>query len=64
MYNINFLPQMKKFREQLFGAGVNPRDVELNHSYCPPAELEMLECVEDTNGEWVPRESFENSANH
>jgi len=72
MYNIDFLPQLERFRRDLFGAmpeypalpyeEVKPlADVRLRghgpdptYRYLPPPSVEVIDCVLDVNGEWVP----------
>jgi len=53
MYNADFLPQIKKFRRDVFG------DEEYNRGGAPrryvlPPNVKVLECKEDINGEYVP----------
>jgi len=55
MYNIDFLRQTEKSRIYLFRAGCFDREIEeAFRRYFPPAGVEILECHEDINGEWVP----------
>jgi len=58
MYNIDFLPQLEEFRKHLWGAGCVDVQVAAEKAsrrgYVPPADVEILPCYEDTNGEWVP----------
>ena len=60
MYNVDFLPQLEKFRRSLRRAEEVPEGERLDYThlrYSPPPGVRILECVEDTNGEWVPRKS-------
>ncbi|MBS3079660.1 hypothetical protein J4218_06060 [Candidatus Pacearchaeota archaeon] len=55
MYNTDFLPQLEASRRHLFGS-LDTRDaVRRMNNYVPPSNLQVLPCVEDTNGEWVPQ---------
>jgi len=58
MHNTYFLSQLEEFRRYLWGAGcVDTRAAaeEASRSgYVPPADVEILPCHEDPNGEWVP----------
>jgi len=54
MYNIDFLPQLEESRRHFFGS-LEPREaVQRISPYFPPVGLRVVECVEDTNGEFVP----------
>lgn len=63
MYNIDFLQQLERAREHLFGEGVGEvrehlDDIEASGlGYFPPPDVKILKCHEDTNGEWVPDQS-------
>lgn len=62
MYNIVFLPQLERFKEDLFGAGcvdVRASAEEASRRYVLPDHIKTIPCVEDTNGEWVPVTSLE-----
>jgi len=58
MYNIDFLPQLEGFRGDLWGAScVDARtaaELASGRGYVPPADIRILPCYEDVNGEWVP----------
>ncbi len=59
MYNTDFLPQMEKYRRELFGVAgiVDPQGAAASAAamnYFPPLGMKMVPCHEDTNGEWVP----------
>tara|TARA_Y100000310_G_scaffold231097_1_gene233620 strand:- start:146 stop:340 length:195 start_codon:yes stop_codon:yes gene_type:complete len=61
MYNcVDFGEQLKNARRRLWG-NRDPRDVSQRFSgrYVPPSDVEMIRCVEDTNGEWVPERDEE-----
>ncbi len=57
MYNIDFLPQLEKSKRFIFGMACSDgKSVEESAmEYVPPANLEVIGCYEDVNGEWVPR---------
>jgi len=62
MYNIDFLPQLQRSEEHLFGRSfLNPREVsdEFYPRYSPLKEARILECKEDSNGEFVPIDALE-----
>ena len=65
MYNTDFLPQLERAREHLFGRGVVDVREHLDEiqaselGYFPPPDVKIVECREDTNGEWVPVNSLE-----
>ncbi|MEN9626739.1 MAG: hypothetical protein RL557_1067 [archaeon] len=58
MYNANFLPQLREFRGDLWGADcVDTRAAAEEASrrrYVPPEDVKLLPCYEDINGDWVP----------
>ncbi len=58
MYNTDFLPQLEKFKRHLWGAGcVDTRaaaEEASRRGYVPPADVKIVPCYEDINGEWVP----------
>ncbi len=56
MYDIDFLPQIEEFGTYLFGS-LDPRNLPAHFifGYIPSKDLEILECVEAPNGEWVPK---------
>jgi len=63
MYNTKFLPQIEKFRKDLFGTstldtrGASP---EQYGRYFPPPNVRFIECYKDKNGEWVPKSENSN----
>jgi len=58
MYNIDFLPQLEASRRHIFGSG-DPRELGMRNHYSIPLGVEVLECVEDINGEWVPKRALD-----
>jgi hypothetical protein len=61
MYNTDYLPQLEESRRHLFD-NRNPRNLPVSSRYFPPQNIEILECEEDTNGEWVPKKRLEEIA--
>ncbi|MFA5176096.1 MAG: hypothetical protein WC413_02455 [Candidatus Nanoarchaeia archaeon] len=63
MYNTNFSKQIEEFERYLCGHAVIDRAEEEKRakyaSFVPLKSLEILECVEAPNGEWVPKKSLE-----
>lgn len=61
MYNDNkFGSQLRKFREDLFGPGCfDVRDVaeKASRDYRLPNDIELIPCVKNSEGEWVPKRS-------
>jgi hypothetical protein len=53
MYNTNFSRQLEAFRNSLFG-GSDSRNLASSGRYFPPADIKILPCSEDVNGEFVP----------
>jgi hypothetical protein len=65
MYNSDFEEQCFRFSMDLWGpAGAfNPRAAAITASkasYLPHESIEMVECYEDTNGEYVPKPAKSN----
>lgn len=58
MYNIDFIHQLEKCRKHIFGYS-DSRDLPASAKYHPPEGVEIIECVLDTNGEWVPKKALE-----
>jgi len=60
MYNIDFLPQLEKFRRYMSKSGITDSgreaSEEASRRYFPYSGLESVECYEDINGEWVPKQ--------
>ena len=58
MYNIDFLPQMEKFRKYVFGAGcVDTRaaaEEAFRNSWVPHKDSEIVPCIQAESGEYVP----------
>jgi len=54
MYNVGYTEQLERFRRETFGS-LDPRELPASVSYLPPADLEVIECEEDSNGEWIPK---------
>ncbi len=50
MYNIDFLKQIEESRRYIFGN----RGPSESPPYFPSKDIEIIQCKEDTNGEWVP----------
>jgi hypothetical protein len=61
MYNTDFLSQLEASRRHLFGSNTDPRTTsdEAYNRYSIPPGLRVLECNEDSNGEFVPQEALE-----
>jgi len=61
MYNPRFIPQIEEFRRDLFGLRESVDRVSVEESarkrYSPPDGVEILDCYEDVNGEFVPNHS-------
>lgn len=55
---MDFYEQLTKFERDLWGGtDPDPQARALDASqrgYVLPPDVELLECVEDSNGEWVP----------
>lgn len=64
MYNVDYLPQLEKFRRDLFGGRTPEEIADAERRYCPPPSVKIVDCVEDTNGEWVPKDSLEGKGEH
>ena len=55
MYNWrDFGKQIEESRRYLFGNSGEPPSPEDCAAYTLPADLKVVECFKDTNGEWVP----------
>lgn len=64
MYNPKYLPQLEKFRVDVFGRRGDSRELEERAKlggrrveqipYSLPAGIKVIPCVQDTNGEWIP----------
>lgn len=66
MYNTDFLPQLEKSRKYIFGKRTTePREAsdKAHIIYSVPKGATILECVEDSNGEFVPKKSLERKVN-
>ena len=62
MFDIDYLPQLEKFRKHLFGS--NPESPRENYSnYSLPPNVKIIECERDENGEWVPKKDLEEKTN-
>lgn len=60
MYNTDFREQCENFRRHLFGyeGVVDPQLAAHKASlrgYVPQEDMEMIECEQNSNGEWVPK---------
>lgn len=56
MYNVDVLPQCEESRRRLNGFGGPPSPTN-GARYSLPPSVGVLECRQDTNGEWIPIEA-------